>query len=216
MEKDSNAAGGPEDRSARELLEGFLYGHVAEIEAIIRFARQHGLDDDNLVFLLVSILKVNEVLVQRLLSAIDAAERVIDNSKQAGSQLRALAQTLTAQMAEVANSNAGHLNLAADRLTRSIVRAEDLCGHIVRASQDLQGARSAFEQAVGLSEGSKALDSLLDHIRTQARVDLREYHAEVITELEHTVGREAWAIHLYGIVGLIVLTVFILLSVAAR
>ena len=216
MENGSNAAGGYEDRSARALLEGFVYGHVAEIEAIIRFARQHGLDDDNLVFLLVSVLKVNEVLVQRLLSAIDAAERVIDNSKQAGSQLRALAQTLTAQMAEVANGNAGRLNVAADRLTRSILRAEELSGNVVAASQDLQRARGAFEQAVGLSDGSKAMDSLLDHIRTQARVDLREYHVEVIKELERTVGREAWAIHVYGIVGLMVLAVFILLSLATR
>lgn len=203
-------------QSARELLERFHYGHIAEIEAIIRFAYERGLQDEDTVFLLTSILKVNEQLVRYLLAAIAEAGRVIDNSKEAGAQLRALAQTLVAQIAQVANTSAGQLNVAADRFARGIFRAEDLCGHLVAASQDLQAARGVFERAAGLSGGMMALDSLLDHIRTQARTDLREYHAEVIKELECEVARNAWAVHLYGIVSLLVMAVLIIHTAASH
>lgn len=199
--------------SARVLLEQYCYGHGPDVEAILRFARAHRLEDDNLVFLLVAILKVNEGIVHKLLMAIDGTERAINNAKEARSYLSSLTQKLIGQLEAAANFNAGHLNVAADRLKTTAAHAEQLCNHLLTASADLRGAQGVFERAAELSDGSGALDRLIDRIRAEARADLRGYHVEMIEELDRDVRRETWAIHAYGMVGLVGWIAFIVWAV---
>lgn len=196
--------------SARVLLERLYYGHSAEVEAILRFAHTHKLQDDDLVFLLVSVLKGNEELVRWILQAIAATDRVIDNARKSGVELRDLAQQLVAQIDEAANRSAGKLNLAADRLTSTVSQIDNLCAGIITASEDFRRVEGVIERAVGLQEGKNALDRLIDQIRRQARADLTIYHSEIMDELSRQVRREAWAIHAYGMTGLVALACIVL------
>ena len=123
--------------SARQLLERFYHGHGPEVEQILRFAHDHKLNEDNLVFLLVSILKGNVELVRCILLAIDDVIRVIDNSEDAGKKLRALTQALIAQIEAAANRSAGRLNLAADRLSTTVAQVDRLCNGIEIAAREL-------------------------------------------------------------------------------
>src|SRR3546814_9171516 len=62
--------------SARELLEKYLYGS-GDVELILRFAEEHNLEKDNLVWLLTGILKVGSNLVNDLLRATQNTGEVI-------------------------------------------------------------------------------------------------------------------------------------------
>ncbi|TKD50608.1 hypothetical protein [Sphingomonas baiyangensis] len=188
--------------SARVLLERYCYGHTPEVEAILRFAHDHHLTEDNLVFLLVAILKVNEGIVGNLLTAITSADRVIDNAKHAGQALRTLSQTEIAQIEAAGIRAAGHLNVAADRLMRTAAKAEGLCAQMLAASGDLKAAHGAFEHAAELTHGRRALDSMIEMIRKQAQADLRGYHVEVVEGLKSEVRRELRGTHAYGLIGL--------------
>jgi len=188
--------------SARVLLERYCYGHTPDVEAILRFAHDHRLTEDNLVFLLVAILKVNEGIVGNLLTAITSADRVIDNARIAGQALRTLSQTEIGQIEAAGLRAAGHLNVAADRLMRSAAKAEQLCERILAAGGDLNAAHGAFEHAAELTGGRRALDSMIDMIRKQAQADLRGYHGEIIQGLQSDVRRELRGIHAYGLIGL--------------
>ncbi|MBA4763128.1 hypothetical protein [Sphingomonas sp.] len=188
--------------SARVLLERYCYGHTPDVEAILRFAHEHQLTEDNLVFLLVAVLKVNEGIVGNLLSAITSADRVIDNARHAEQALRTLSQTEIAQIEAAGIRAAGHLNVAADRLMRTAAQAERLCERILAAGGDLSAAHGAFEHAVELTSGRRALDSLIETIRRQAQADLRGYHGEIIQGLQSDIRRELRGIHAYGLIGL--------------
>lgn len=183
--------------SARELLQRFHYGHSDHVEKILEFASSRRLMDDDLVFLLVSILKGNEELVRCILLAIDGAERVIDNSRAAGQDLRALEQQLTAQMEAAANRSAGRLNVAADRLAKTAHRVDQLCSGLDAAARSLTQAEGAFARAAELSDGKHAFDRLVDQIRRQALADLRGYHSEVLENLEQQLGRKLTWIPVY-------------------
>ncbi|WP_422058119.1 hypothetical protein [Sphingomonas sp.] len=188
--------------SARALLERYCYGHTPDVEAILRFAHDHRLTEDNVVFLLVAILKVNERIIGNLLTAIASADRVIDNAKHAGQALRTLSQTEIAQIEAAGIRAAGHLNVAADRLMRTAAKAEQLCERILAAGGDLTAARGAFEHAAELRSGQRALDSMIEMIRRQAQADLRGYHGEIIEGLQSDIRRELRGIHAYGLIGL--------------
>ncbi|PKP92680.1 hypothetical protein DAH66_02525 [Sphingomonas koreensis] len=196
---DSSDDGAP---SARVLLERYCYGHTPDVEAILRFAHDHRLTEDNLVFLLVAILKVNEGIVGNLLTAITSADHVIDNAKHAGQALRTLSQTEIAQIEAAGIRAAGHLNVAADRLMRTAAEAEQLGERMLAASGDLIAARGAFEHATELIHGRRALDSMIETIRRQAQADLRGYHSEIIEGLQSDIRRELRGIHAYGLIGL--------------
>ncbi|CAM3288197.1 hypothetical protein SPAN111604_14815 [Sphingomonas antarctica] len=196
--------------SARALLERLYYGHSAEVEAILRFAHTNKLQDDDLVFLLVSVLKGNEELVRLILQAIAATDRVIDNARESGVELNGMAQQLVAQIQAAANRSTGKLNLAADRLANTVRQVEDLCAGIIVAGQDLRRVEGVIERAVELHEGKNALDRLIDQIRRQARADLTSYHSEIMEELSRQVRREAWAIHAYGMTGMFALACAVL------
>lgn len=197
-----------DDRSARALLERLYYGHSAEVEAILRFASVHKLDDDNYVFLLVAILKGNEELVRLILQAVKSTDQVIDNSRESGKDLRALTVKLIAQIEAAANRSAGHLNVAADRLTAVVRRVDELCAGIVAAGGDLRRVEGVLDHALDRKEGTTALDRLLGQIRAQAQADLRSYHAEIIKELSGEVRRKSWVIHAYGMTLLATLASF--------
>jgi hypothetical protein len=188
--------------STRVLLERYCYGHTPDVEAILRFAHDHRLTEDNLVFLLVAILKVNEGIVGNLLTAITSADRVIDNARHAGQALRTLSQTETAQIEAAGIRAAGHLNVAADRLMRTAGKTEQLCEQILAASGDLKAAHGAFEYAAEFTSGRRALDSMIEMIRRQAQADLRGYHGEIVQGLQSDVRRELRGIHAYGLIGL--------------
>lgn len=196
--------------TARALLERLYYGHSRAVEAILRFASAHKLDDDNYVFLLVSILKGNEELVHWLLRAIESTDRVIDNSREAGKQLRGLEQKLAAQMEAAANRNAGKLNLAADRLAATVTQVDRLCVEIIHAGADLRRVEGVLDRALEIGQGKIALDRLIDQIRSQARADLKNYHSEIMEELSREVRREAWAVHAYGLTSLIAVICLVL------
>lgn len=189
--------------SARELLQRFHYGHGDQVEKILEFANNRRLMDDDVVFLLVSILKGNEELIRCILLAIDGAERVIDNSQQAGKDLRALEQNLIAQIEAAAARAAGRLNLAADRLSTTVAKVDQLCGGMDSAARCLTQAEGVLTRAVEIEDGKHTLDRLIDQIRRQALADLRGYHAEVVAGLAYDVGRQARVLHVYGIVGLV-------------
>lgn len=199
--------------SARELLQRFHYGHGDHVEKILEFASSRRLMDDDLVFLLVSILKGNEELVRCILLAIDGTERVIDNSRAAGQDLRALEQQLTAQMEAAANRSAGWLNVAADRLARTANRVDALCGGIDAAARSLTQAEGAFARAAELGDGKRTIDALVESIRRQALADLRGYHAEIASGLEQQVSRKSGWLHFYGAIGTLLTAVLLLRSV---
>lgn len=187
--------------SARQLLERFYYGHGPEVEQILRFAHDHKLDEDNLVFLLVSILKGNEELVRYILQAIDSTDRVIDNSKEAGRKLRALEQSLVAQIEEAANRSAGRLNMAADRLTATVAQVDRLCNGIEVATRELVRCGGVFNRAAELGNGERTLDRLISDIRKQALSDARFYYAEIGEEMYRKIERRLHMLHVYGIIG---------------
>lgn len=203
MDTPDGTPNGPPARSARELLELFHYGHYHEVEQILRFAREHRLEDDNLVFLLVAILKGNETLVQCILEAIVGTERVIDNSREAGKELRALEQQIIAQVEGAAARSAGRLNLAADRLTRTVAQVDELCEGILSAARGLVRVEGVLDRALEIREGGVALDRLSAHIRLQALADLRGYHAEIVEGLADEVGKQVRFLHCYGVIGVI-------------
>ncbi|WP_066663865.1 MULTISPECIES: hypothetical protein [unclassified Sphingomonas] len=213
MGSSDKEAPGNNAASARALLERYLYGHAPEVEAVLRFAHDHRLDEDNLVFLLVAILKVNETTVRLLLTSVADADRVIENARKMGKDLHALSQKLIAQQEAAAIRAAGHLNVAADRFSGLMVRANDLGDRLLVASGELQAARGVFEHAAGISEGRFALNSLIERIRAQAQADLRVYHSELIEELDLSVRRKVWAVHLYGLAALLGISLIIMIMV---
>ncbi|MFW2853472.1 hypothetical protein ACM61V_16395 [Sphingomonas sp. TX0543] len=202
--------------SARKLLERFYYGHSDEVEAILRFAHERRLADDDAVFLLTAILKGNENLVGYILQAIAASDEVVDNSREAGKELRALALRLATYMEQAATRSIAKLNIAADRMSAVALQTENLCAAILAASQDLVRVEGVLGRAVELQDGKSGLDRLIDHIRRQALADIRDHHADLIEELSQSVSREAWAIHAYGVTTLLMILGFVVLTFFLR
>ncbi len=137
--------------SARELLEKYTYGS-GDVELILRFAEDHNLDKDNLVWLLTSILKVGSNLVNDLLRAIQHTGEMIavaETQRRTSMQDAAeLADRLAAQMSTAASQSAGQLDMRIAKIERLGRDVGKLAADFERAHADFKYTRDSFKKFV--------------------------------------------------------------------
>lgn len=137
--------------SARELLEKYLYGS-GDVELILRFAEEHNLEKDNLVWLLTSILKVESNLVNDLLNAIRHTTEILnatDAHRQTSKKDAAeLADRLVAQIATAAAHGAGQLDLRIAKIERLMGDVNKLAADFETAHANFKGTRTYFKKFI--------------------------------------------------------------------
>lgn len=135
--------------SARELLEKYLYGS-GDVELILRFAEEHNLEKDNLVWLLTGILKVGSNLVNDLLRATQYTGEVIavaETQRRTSMQdAEELADRLAAQMSTAASQSAGQLDIRIAKFERLVRGVDQLAADFNNAHADFKGTRTHFKK----------------------------------------------------------------------
>jgi hypothetical protein len=184
--------------SARVLLEQLCYGHSIEVAAILRFADAHQLQRDDLVFLLVSILKVNEVLVFNLLEAAELIARLVDDARTESARivndakahnranaakLTSLAEGLIARIEVAAKDAAIPLNKAASRFESAVQQTNDLASGLAVLGRDFRSASEAVRKLSGSDDSTRIIAGMHDFIAMQARDYLKAHGMEVIREM---------------------------------
>lgn len=207
---DSNTPHEVRKVTARELLEKFHGGHTEDVERILRFASEHHLENDDMVFLLTAILKGNENLVLLLLKALIAAEQTLLNFDLRTKRLMMhTKQVMIGQIEEATSRATGRLNTAADRVSGTIKIAEELSVQLACSSQDVRSARDTLQRMIELPEGTAAVDRLWIRVGAEAREYLRMHGDAVVDEIRTRVRGSLWFRHGYALAQLI-LTVWII------
>ncbi|OHD09298.1 hypothetical protein CD928_19075 [Sphingopyxis sp. GW247-27LB] len=137
--------------SARELLEKYLYGS-GDVELILRFAEEHNLEKDNLVWLLTGILKVGSNLVNDLLRATQYTGEVIavaETQRRTSMQdAEELAGRLVAQISTAASQSAGQLDMRIAKIERLGRDVSQLAAHFASAHGEFKYTRDSFQKFI--------------------------------------------------------------------
>ncbi len=214
-----------DESSARNLLEQLCYGHSIEVTAILRFADEHQLQRDDLVFLLVSILKVNEGLVFNLLEAAELIAQLIASARteaagivsDAGTraaELTSLTAGLVARIEEAAKNAAIPLGEAASRIESAVQQTDGLARGLAVLGRDFRSTSEAVRKLSGSDDSTRIIAGMHDFIGMQARDYLTAHGMEVIREMRLQSRYRSWVssaggtVNVIAVVSLVIWTIW--------
>ena len=191
--------------SARELLEKYLYGQD-DVNVILRFAEEHRLSKDSMVWLLTSILKINTNLVVELLSAIKGVDEAISRSeawsrKQAGG-MEELGQRLRTQISQAANNGAATLDLKLAKVSALMREFEKFTDNLSAAARDFASASEAFKKLINAKDTESALKALTDAITRNAKQEVRKFALEMMDQLSLYRHRKPTGLYIISLLNL--------------